>query len=101
MASWCGTGPKSYAYETNNGKRTCKVKGFTLNHKNAKRINLETIKEVISGEREKIVIENNLIKRNARKEVVNETQEKEFKPCYDKRKIFYSFGKTDTVPWGF
>ena len=56
------------------------------------------MKEVISGERKKTVIENNLIKRKARKEVVNETQEKEFTLCYDKRKIIHSLGKIDTVP---
>ena len=32
ITKWCGTGPKSYAYETNKGKIACKVKGFTLNY---------------------------------------------------------------------
>ena len=29
ITKWCGTGPKSYAYETNKSKIECKVKGFT------------------------------------------------------------------------
>ena len=40
MTDWAGTGPKSYSYKTNSGKVTCKVKRFTLNHKNSKLINL-------------------------------------------------------------
>ena len=38
ITKWCGTGPKSYAYETNKGKIVCKVKGFTLNYKNSQKL---------------------------------------------------------------
>lgn len=38
ITNWRGTGPKSYAYKTNKGELVCKVKGFTLNYKNSKKI---------------------------------------------------------------
>ena len=47
ITKWTATGPKSYAHETTSGKKTCKVKGFTLNHKNAKKINLDSMRGVI------------------------------------------------------
>jgi hypothetical protein len=39
FTKWCGTGPKSYTYDTSKGKAVCKVKGFTLNYENKQKIN--------------------------------------------------------------
>ena len=36
-------GPKNYAYLLNDGNTQCKVKGFSLNHQNAKIINFRTM----------------------------------------------------------
>ena len=69
ITDWVGTEPKSYAYKTNDGKTTCKVKGFTLNYKNSKKINLESMKEVILEEGEKIRIENNAILKLRKKKL--------------------------------
>ena len=66
ITRWTATGPKSYAYETNSGKKTCKVKGFTLNHKNAKKINLESVRDLIYDDA-KICIENFQILRTEKK----------------------------------
>ena len=35
--------PKNYAYKLSDGTTYCKVKGFTLNHENAKKINFDTM----------------------------------------------------------
>ncbi|XP_071948939.1 uncharacterized protein [Antedon mediterranea] len=35
-------GPKNYVYKLDSGKTVCKVKGLTLNFKNAKKVNFET-----------------------------------------------------------
>ena len=59
------------------------MKGFTLNHKNAKKINLESMKEVILEER-RITIDEFQIIRTQQKEVWNQEKEKEFKLRYDK-----------------
>ena len=74
--------------------------GFTSNHKNSKLINLESIKELLSSEREKIRIEKNAIVRTEKKDVVNEFQIKEFSVNYDKRKTFQTSQGIGSVPWG-
>ena len=43
----CSTGPKSYAYTTNKGNKTCKVKGITLNFRNSLIINEETMFNIV------------------------------------------------------
>ena len=40
-------GPKNYAYQINNGKQKCKIRGFTLNYKNSQVLNFETMKEMV------------------------------------------------------
>ena len=47
ITKWRGTGPKSYAYKTNKGKIVCKVKGFTLNYQNSKKINRDVMDSII------------------------------------------------------
>ena len=76
------------------------MKGFTLNHKNAKKINLESMRDLIYDDAT-ICIENFQILRTEKEEVVNKTTEKEFRPGYDKRVVVFSPGKVDTLPWGF
>jgi len=49
ITEYCSTGPKSYAYTTNTGKNTCKVKGFTLNHRNSEILNKDTMLEIVQG----------------------------------------------------
>ena len=45
ITEWVSTGPKSYGYLTNKGKGMIKVKGFTLNYQNSKRLNIDSMKE--------------------------------------------------------
>ena len=40
-------GPKNYGYRSKTGKKECKVRGFTLNYRNAEVINFETMKNVV------------------------------------------------------
>ena len=40
-------GPKNYAYITNRGDQTCKVRGFTLKY-NSPVINFETVKDLVT-----------------------------------------------------
>ena len=44
IKEWFSTGPKSYGYLTNKEKEVTKIKGFILNYKNAKILNLNTMK---------------------------------------------------------
>ena len=43
-------GPKSYAVREASGKAETKMKGFTLHHENATKVNLTAMKKLIDGE---------------------------------------------------
>ena len=49
-------GPKNYAYKTNKGNETCKVRGFTLNFTNSQLINFESVKTLLIDPSEKLTI---------------------------------------------
>ena len=96
ITAWCGTGPKSYSYSTSNGKNVCKVKGFTLNYKNSKHINQESLKELIEGKKTRITtVKKNAITRDSKtKQLVNKYQEKDLILDYDKRWVAAAGGET-------
>ena len=100
ITEWCGTGPKSYAYNTAKGKYVCKVKGFTLNYENSLYINNKSIKELVQGKKDRItIVKEQMITRDAKtKTIVNKYQEKDFKQVYDKRCITKD---SDTLPYGY
>lgn len=96
---WLATGPKSYHYVTNTGKTTTKVKGFTLHHKNALKINGEAMEKLIDGEIQNVVISDRQITRDQdSKQLVNKEQKKTFSFGFDKRLITDNF---DTKPYGY
>ena len=49
-------GPKNYAYKTNKGNETCKVRGFTLNFTNSQLINFESVKTLLIDPSKKLTI---------------------------------------------
>ncbi len=115
-------GPKNYAYRTNADKRTCKVRGFTLNHTNAKKINLDSMKGLIrtihpgdkstykrkarchddEPPRKKKIIETVNPRKICRDKVhsiiYNRKEKKKYQIVYDKRIILENL---NTVPYGF
>ena len=54
IIKWVATGPKSYAYETDDGGVTTKVKGFTLNYANGLKINSDVMNEIIRDPSKKL-----------------------------------------------
>jgi hypothetical protein len=52
IVEFCAMGPKSYAVLEQSNKTETKMKGFTLNHANAAKVNLTTMKRLIDGELE-------------------------------------------------
>eukprot|EP00873_Tetraselmis_striata_P021470 jgi/Tetstr1/441734/TSEL_029957.t1 len=50
VSEYAGIGPKSYATISIEGKEVTKMKGFTLNHENAQRVNLASMKKLTDGE---------------------------------------------------
>ena len=99
IVRWRGTGPKSYAYETNKGKIECKVKGFTLNYQNSMKINGNVMDMLIHDPTETVQIDKKgAITRDAKtKTLVNKDQTKTFSLAYNKR-IIKDF---DTLPYGY
>ena len=105
IVEFVSAGPKNYAYLLNDGHTQCKVKGFTLNHENAKKINFRTMcSEVFlwhfHGATMGTTLENpRQICRDAKKQrVYNRAQQKSYSVMYDKRRIMNNL---DTVPYGY
>ncbi|XP_055329987.1 uncharacterized protein LOC129582499 isoform X3 [Paramacrobiotus metropolitanus] len=99
-------GPKSYAYRTNTGSETIKVKGFTLTRKARKQLNLESLKEMLLESLAPQDQPNDVtvnypfnITRNKRKlEVSAKEINKRFRLTYSKRRIVDT--EFNTRPWG-
>jgi hypothetical protein len=100
---WVGTGAKSYGYRLlqNPEIEVCKVKGITLNYETSKKINLESMKDLLMNGEKKVIktMRKYCIKRNkATKQVTSETMTKTFRITNDKRVL--PPGSFDTLPYG-
>ena len=94
-------GPKNYAYITNSGKETCKVRGFTLNHMNAERINFDAMKDLVtsrSGDKISLQPQVKITRDKKRRLIINQDQKKDYRMVYTKRQILPSL---DTLPYGY
>ena len=95
-------GPKNYAYkvETATGiKMTCKVRGITLNYKNALDISYDTVKELVMDPSQTIITDNTAIVRNRKAcSILTTKQSKEYKIVFDKRVIQEHY---KTLPYGY
>ena len=101
ITKWCGSGPKSYAYETSKGKGVCKVKGFTLNYENTQKINGCVMDSMIQGATGSVsILRKGAITRDPKtKSIVNKDQTKTFSSLgYNKRVIQDNY---DTFPYGY
>src|SRR5436190_19772438 len=103
IIDWVSTGPKSYAYKTNNGTEKMKVKGFTLNWQNSQKLNMDTMRSVLEGSITSVTVNYNQIVRNIHtKQLVNKQVAKRFTMDYDKRSIVNGNSEIiDTLPWGY
>ena len=94
-------GPKSYAYKIDTNETICKVRGITLNHKNAKDINFKALKDMVTGVGEKnITVTDNfkIVRDRCESKVFTQTQSKDYKIVYDKRVIVENY---QTIPYGY
>ena len=88
ITTFVSGGPKNYAYQTMNGKTTCKVSGFTLNFRGSQKLNFSTVCEhVCNANQQPIFPENpHLIKRDAKTKTIHTVNlKKKHKLVYDKR----------------
>jgi hypothetical protein len=99
IVDWLSTGPKSYCYKTNTDKVVCKIKGFTLNYETSKKIDSNSINNILEKKGSKISTQYNRITRDTKtKELLNKIETKEFGFVYDKRVVLENF---DTIPFGY
>ena len=113
-------GPKNYAYTTANGKQTCKIRGFSLNHANAQILNFNTVQEMVgyvdpskpyTHKKRKlddsdqppskcIVLTNptKICRDKYANVVFNRKEEKQYRVIYDKRTILKNL---ETLPYGY
>lgn len=49
MVEFVSGGPKNYSYKLSSGSTTCRIRGFTLNHRTSKALNFDSLKKVVSG----------------------------------------------------
>ena len=96
-------GPKNYAYRLADGTEVCKVKGFTLNHRNSLILNFHTMKELITTPKEAekeetydLVEPNKIIRKEGK--IFSEMQRKKYKLVYDKRVLTKDL---TTYPYGW
>jgi hypothetical protein len=52
ITKYMSGGPKNYAYETQGGKSSCKVKGLTLNYRASQIVSPATLEKMLMGEEE-------------------------------------------------
>ncbi|XP_062597068.1 uncharacterized protein LOC134258520 [Saccostrea cucullata] len=98
-------GPKNYAYRTSSGTEVCKIRGFSLNHANARVLNFRSMIEMVVRPRDMSndtlsVMNRNKINRLKRKRIIySRPERKDYKIVYSKRVIQ---GDTlDTLPYGY
>lgn len=94
IMDFVATAPKSYAYRTLHGKEVCKVKGFSLNFRNQKFLNYESMKRAL--DEDSLVMTQNLqFKISKDHSIVSQYPEKQFQVTATKRqRIEY-----ETIPF--
>jgi hypothetical protein len=100
---FCGTGPKSYAYQLkdNSDIKMCKIKGITLNHDTSQKINLQTMCDLLSDMSTssiEVVTKNSMRREKETKRIKACAATKTFRITNDKRvKVV---GTYETLPYG-
>jgi G:T-mismatch repair DNA endonuclease (very short patch repair protein) len=104
ISEFVSAGPKNYAYTIVNkaGERVdgvCKVKGITLNAKNAASVNFETMKEMVTGTiSSELVLQDERIVRSKDHRVLTKKEKKTWRVVYRKRILRDDLS---TVPFGY
>jgi len=94
-------GPKNYGYLLNNGKSTCKIKGFAVNFIASQQLNFQSMSELVKNknDEERISVEQNKFIRDKNEWTIRtEVMKKQYRQVYDKRILLSNF---ETLPFGF
>ncbi|CAG2197601.1 unnamed protein product [Mytilus edulis] len=97
-------GPKNYGYKLKNpdrdGNRTCcKIRGITLNYKNALELNFDTMKDVVQGKTDKITVtdDNKICREVKTTNIITRAEDKTYRIVFDKRVLKKDY---TTTPYG-
>lgn len=104
-------GPKAYAYVTFRGNQVCKIRGFSLNYANSKRLNFQSLLELVTSpenpncqetKKPKSIVLNNpqkITRSKYLRKIYNRSEDRVYKIVYTKRVI--QKGTLDTLPYGY
>ena len=99
ITEFVSSGPKAYAYVTAQGHGCTKLKGFTLNHTNAQKINYESMKTLVLEGGYITTFNPSKICRNKNdRTIYNVREEKKYQVVYDKRVVQKDLS---TLPFGY
>ena len=100
ITTFVSAGPKNYAYETDRGVQSCKIKGFTLNYETSRLLNFRSLCDLVTcGEESGATPQTRIVCDAATRRLRTVRGEKKHRLVYDKRvRLPNSF---ITVPYGF
>ena len=102
IKTFVSAGPKNYAYQTAQGETVCKIRGFTLNTRNGKLLNFDTMKRLVTSTKEQqqeivtVVDPHKIVRQNGT--LYTKSQKKDYRLVYDKRIIGPNYV---TYPYGW
>jgi hypothetical protein len=112
ISEFASSGPKSYVFKTNLGRKVTKLKGHTLNSETLQKLNFESVKKLVlfwadpdnntlpEGEDPFVSARYDKILRDKHRFLLySKEQIKKFRVTYNKRQLVR--GTYDTVPYGF
>jgi hypothetical protein len=102
ISSFVSGGPKFYAYKYNTPygaeQTVCKIKGIRLNYSTGEKINFQSIRDLISGDTNEIVLSSQAIRRTDFHDVLSLTETKTCKTVYGKWRFI---GLRQSYPYGY
>jgi hypothetical protein len=112
ITKFVSSGPKSYAYITNMGRQVVKLKGFTLNHENALKLDFQSITSLVlfwadpdthplPDDQDPFICARytKIARDKAKFRLFNREEIKRYRVTYSKRQLIpKSF---DTLPYGY
>ena len=101
ISTFIGAGPKNYAYKVSNGDEVLKVRGFTLNYRNAQVLNYDSVRELLLNRpKDTMTVPecNKIVRDPVTQTLFNRPEAKTYSVVYTKRRLVDNM---DTVPFGY
>jgi hypothetical protein len=101
IQTFCSSGPKCYAYRTNTGDTTLKLKGISLNYTNRQVFDFDAIKRVVLGTESNIKtpFATQITRQKCTGVIYNRPYIKTYNKVFTKRRIIR--GSYTTYPYGY